>query len=102
MVIAGVGAGRVEPGLASEAKNVLQRYHGKICWGTLRHANQSPIRSIVALTNQSNYCAAFLVAQSGPPTHCGVVVVGAGVDHVIGSQAMRQVCVGSGIAESEL
>lgn len=41
MVIAHVGAGRVQPGFAAETKNILQRNHRQIRGRTLRRADQS-------------------------------------------------------------
>src|SRR5258708_1810829 len=102
MIISGGGAGSVQPGLARETEDVLQWDYGKICWGALRQAYQSPIHAVFAGANQSKHGGAFFFGERGPPAQGGVVVVGAGIDDAVCSQAMWQIGVGGGVSECEL
>src|SRR5258708_27070692 len=97
-----MGARSVQTRLAAEAEDILQRHYGKACGRTLRQANQPPVWTIFAGTNQGENGSTLLFAESRPPPQRSVVVVRAGVDHAICAEPMWKVGVGADIAESEL
>src|SRR5437588_6454789 len=95
-------AGRIQWAFAAKAKHILQRHNRKTRGRTLREPNQSPVRSVFARADQTDYCPAFFFIQSGPPTKRCIVIVRAGVNHVLAVDSMRQISMCARVAECEL
>src|SRR5579863_9793467 len=97
-----IKAGRVHARFAPQAEDVLQRNDTEARRRAIGCTNEGPVDAVIAAPDVSFSVPAFVIRGAGiPPADNGVVVVGAGVND-FARGAMRQIHVGSFVAEAEL
>ena len=95
-------AGQVHAAVAGQREDVLHRMHHRVGDRRRSSAHQRP-GDVVAVGGQvGTGMVALLVGGAGPPAHAGVVVMGAGVDHVVMVMVVWQKRLAGIAGESEL
>ena len=91
-VVARLYARSIQAGFAAQSEHVLHRNHREAGNGSLSRADECPVDSLFAMSNVSRRSPALVFGCARiPPAQGRVIVMGAGVDHTIWSEPVRQI-----------